>query len=119
MMKTAILFTRHEKCQLSTYGILEISHDQNSNSNVLIEKLKSAVTKWIKETPQGKIAWNHSCNDLNVGDLASYENEPTLAPYLKEQGIQLKFLSMNDDANHFDFDLVLANYEEITTNEVR
>lgn len=52
-------------------GSISVWHNQ---PNLDVEKaIRCAVTDWVKETEEGKKAWEDSCCDFNYGDLVTCE----------------------------------------------
>ena len=45
--------------------------DKNMTDGKLRDKISQAVLKWRETTKEGDTAWEYSCEDFNVGDLAA------------------------------------------------
>jgi hypothetical protein len=56
-------------------------------------RIKTAVDDWLKNTDQGRAAYQESAQDFNVGDLLQYVGEPSLVERLAEQGVNAFELS--------------------------
>lgn len=77
--------------------------------------LTAATTNWINTTEEGRNLWSYSCEDLNIGDLASssaFQDEAFLAA-LRERGVEYVdcFVGGCDDATPYDE--VLVNKQEV------
>lgn len=101
------LFLTTEKAIQSVY------HGEDGESPVqrVLGLLDKALSKWIEETPEGREAWDSSCGDLNIADIATYEHDtdPSLAPYLKAEGISINRVEVVGSNNSLPFDTVLAH----------
>lgn len=67
-------FVREESGRTSTMTIVRLTtrkpvRTAEQKTKTIIE----AVSKWVKDTDDGKECWNQSCADLNIGDLACYD----------------------------------------------
>lgn len=72
--------------------------------------ISSAVTEWINETAEGKDAYEESCGSFNIGDLALHQDDETLGKYLKEYGIELLSVEVEDGMDsQWEFDETLVN----------
>lgn len=72
--KTVLPFLRHEEGTVTTIAIVELT--TRKLVPVVGDKLRAlstAVTAWVKSTKDGKECWRLSSNDLNIGDIASYD----------------------------------------------
>jgi hypothetical protein len=114
-MNTQITFKRQDCAFLDQFAVITIEHAQNEAPKHILAAFCRGVTKWVEKTSTGKKAWEDSSEDLNIGDLiASHEGDPELAKYLKLQGItSWECTYWLSDRNVFDYDLVLADPEEI------
>lgn len=73
--------------------------------------LVNAITSWVEQTQEGKKLWLQTCKNLNLGDLST-ALDPTLLPYLAQQGIETLQIDTNcvEDACYlWTYDNVLAN----------
>lgn len=50
----------------------------------LRDAVSQAVLNWREKTEEGKMAWEESCEDFNIGDLVDYV-EFAIEPNLKEE----------------------------------
>jgi hypothetical protein len=76
-----------------------------------LKAIKKAVTQWVKNTTAGQVAWKHSSNDFNVGDLSQYTNDVTLEPYLHKAGIMALNIEVfyGDCDRSWAFDTILVD----------
>ena len=96
-----------------TYAIVKATISQPELRYELKFKaaLVRAITSWVEQTQEGKSLWIHTNKDLNLGDLSA-GLDPTLLPYLAQQGIEALQVDTNcgEDACYFwTYDNVLAN----------
>jgi hypothetical protein len=80
-----------------------------------LEAVRTAVTHWINTSLEGYEAWQQSCEDLNIGDLANHEQSSLLQSSLNAVGIfgfriELTNTSPNDD---WQFDSLLVNWDDV------
>ena len=78
---------------------------------VIVQKV---ITDWINNTKQGKDAWIYSCDDFNIGDLASHTTNDYLIAAFKKEGIsdftiKDEYPKSNTDIWHFDTILIDIN----------
>jgi hypothetical protein len=112
-MQTSVLFNRNESGNPKTFAVLTFTSKQSQDPKVLIEKLKAAVTKWINTSTGGDDAWGYSGGDFNIGDFASYEDDPELNKCLSDEGITVNVALMNEPDAVYPYDAVLANEDEV------
>ncbi len=112
-METTLLFSRNEGLNLETFAVVTFACEHTQDPSVLIEKFKSAVTAWVKQTSVGDKAWTYSGGVFNIGDYASYQNDEALTRFLSEEGLTVRILMMNDTSGAIPYDLTLANTDEI------
>lgn len=74
-----LVFVRQEGLSMTTSMYCEFRSEDGVTPG--IEQLKTAVTRWLNETAAGRKAWLDSCEDFNIGDLASHSTSDLLAPY--------------------------------------
>jgi hypothetical protein len=53
----------------------------------LRQALQAAVTAWTRATPDGLAAQQDAGKDFNIGDLSQWDRDPSLHPFLAQQGI--------------------------------
>lgn len=113
MSTTTLLFARHENASISGFGVVTITSDVSKDPKVLIEKFKAGVTDWVNSTKAGKEIWDYSEGELNIGDLAGYEQDESLADCLSEYGIRFEIDVLDGCGNVLPYDTVLANDADI------
>lgn len=121
-----IFFTRRDGLKVTDTAELELylttqeaiftvchGSDGDAHEERALGLLNKAMSKWIEETNEGRDAWESSCGDLNIGDIATYQHDtdPTLTPYLEAQGISIKRVEVMGANNSLPFDTVLAHPE--------
>lgn len=110
-MKHRILFSRREGFDITYAATCEFEakapDDTHANSFMI---LSDAVTRWVKETDEGKEMWGYSSRDANIGDLATMCPEGALEPY-GIKGLALHLFSGDEFAN-YDAHLVDWDDEE-------
>lgn len=122
-----VLFTREDTFRISNAAILTVTLDAQARARVLpsgdkppalaetqervLDLLEAALSRWIEQTAEGQAVWKASCEDLNIGDMATYglHKDPTLTAYLAEQGITILSLNTLSDMAHVEFDRILAS----------
>jgi len=71
-----ILFTRDEGDGNTTIALVSILTRRVMNyTESKIGAVKEAVGRWVKNTKAGAECWKQSSEDLNIGDLAMYNEE--------------------------------------------
>jgi hypothetical protein len=111
-----IPFVREEDGKNTTYAVLKVrlapKASQLSNKTI-VEHLAALLTLWIAKTKEGRKAWQQSCGDFNIGDLAQVEEEFKswiLHIKLTAVGIQdFEIIGIEDNDQPINFDKVLAN----------
>lgn len=86
---TTLVFLRHEKSQVPNIAVLSLRTLLENDRDVM-EALIGATTEWVSTTTAGRDLWDFSCNDLNIGDLASstaFTDEAFLAA-LRARGVE-------------------------------
>jgi len=82
----------------------------------LLKRFVEAVTAWVRNTQEGKEAYDQSDQDYNVGDLANDIDQPSLAPYLEAHGLldlEIDIYSDDDFQNNWTSDTHLVNAEKL------
>ena len=79
----------------------------------LFVPIKRAVTRWIDETEEGKLAFESSSEDFNVGDLSCELGDEGLIERLIAEGIHnLKIETFSSDSSCWEYDDHLYEGEE-------
>jgi hypothetical protein len=115
-----IPFVREEDGKSTTYAILKVvlkPKDATLSNKAIVGYLTVLITMWIAETKEGRKAWQQSCGDFNIGDLAQVEQEfKSWVPHsqLTAVGIQdFEILGIEDGDNPIYFDKVLVNQNNL------
>lgn len=116
-----IPFIRQDGLEVNTLAIVKVEVKDSLSADDAVEILKAIVTKWVKETEDGKDCWDNSNGDLNIGDLSLYESDFSewAKPHLKKAGITDFEIPINVSVNEsrlFDELLVDAGDIEETEN---
>jgi hypothetical protein len=118
-IKTVITRDSHEE---STVAVIDADLEMDddvwpSAENDLLPRLRRAVTAWVSETKDGRLVWQQSNHDLNIGDVALFIDRagrtPTsFWPYMTRQGIKaISVYTASSDVNRdwsFDSHLVIT-----------
>lgn len=59
----------------ATFAIVSAMTTNISNEHTFLARLTEALTEWVRTTKEGKKAWEYSCYDFNIGDLAGLFEE--------------------------------------------
>lgn len=114
---------RREGLTISTLAIVvaDVSDEfmdgkESCEGDALCGALTSAVTDWVNGTDEGRLLWEQSSADLNVGDLGAALPEPTLEPYLAAYGIESLSIEIvnGSDVLGWDYDTVLVEKSELS-----
>jgi len=76
-----------------------------------VDAVSRAITAWVRNTAEGKNAYADSSEDYNIGDLSQDQEDPTLQPFLRAEGIERLTVEIQaeDEADEYwtyDFHLV-------------
>lgn len=77
------------------------------NASALRDALVKAVSDWVDRTTDGREAYEENGKDFNVGDLAQWDDDPTLLKFMKLHGITgftLQIFSDPEPAYGWDYD---------------
>ena len=126
MHNTLLVFIRRE-LDISTIALATMQTKKKISMQSALKKLKAAVSDWVKNTQSGRKCYEYSggnvtreigkktldfCGgDLNIGDLASHEEQFLTDGqiYLKKQGLldfNIQFLGETEGT--IPFDTILA-----------
>lgn len=108
-------FTRkHGFSEIETLWLVKIDLiNMESGLDDALQALTASVTNWIKETEEGREAWEESCEDFNVGDLFLQSRE-LLRPFLEKYGIAgVDLVYQLSEGEEVSFDRILVNYETL------
>lgn len=115
-----IPFIRQDGLDIDTLAIVKVEAKDSLTSDDCVEVLKKVVTKWAKETEDGKDCWEQSGHDLNIGDLSLYESDFSkwAKPSLKKAGITDFEIPMNVSVHSTrPFDELLVDAGDIESEE--
>ena len=82
----------------------------------LLQRFAEAVTAWVRNTKEGREAYEQCSQDYNVGDLANDIGQHSLCPYLKAQGlldVKIDVYSDDDFQDNWTYDTRLVNAESL------
>jgi len=115
-----LAFARQEKMDITTSAQVTFKTEDSLTDEQLLKRLTAALTEWATHSQKGYKAWEDSCNDFNVGDLAHWldDNASELdrtepGYYLAKQGLHFVDLRIGDYSQHWPFDAVLMNGDDI------
>jgi len=99
---------------LTTLAIVRIATTHNISTKRAFEKLQKAITNWVRTTRSGEECWKESDGDLNIGDLALYEQQFKKDMALKRFGIEeFEIIYCGETSEgSFPFDTHLVTKEE-------
>ena len=103
-----INFVRNEDGISTTIAMVTATTNKAMSNDELVNAIDRSVSNWMNETDIGVEAWADSCEDFNIGDLVDYSTDPSLTPYMQEQGIEGLTIITSDGDNCFDFDRILG-----------
>lgn len=110
-----ICFTR-----IDGHGILDamivLAFQGPDTQEDAMRRLERAVTQWVEETETGKLVWQQSNEDLNIGDIVDFMIDPfsSLVPFLIRHSIhQVDHLYTLTETSMEPFDTILAHPKEI------
>lgn len=81
-----------------------------------LRAVSRAVTQWVKETEEGKVAYCDSSEDFNVGDLSLYLDDPDLINFLRKEGIynlKIHTEDVREGNQYWTYDTLLFNRGQI------
>ena len=115
-IETTIPFIRTEYGKATTIALVKFTLTKKMTKDQILKALTTLLTQWVKDTKEGKKAWENTGGDFNVGDLASYEGEFCgwlVHSKLTAKGIiNFEFLE-NGDMDIEIYDRVLMNADEL------
>jgi len=104
-----LVFVRTEGMRgLTTLAVVQVECVRDLPTSDALSALEDSITEWVKATQEGHSLWLASCQDLNIGDLASHGTDG-LGPYLRKNGIlDIAFLYLGGMDVVIPFDRVLS-----------
>jgi len=85
--------------------------DIDLDPNSVMDLLVVAVTEWVSNTAEGQLAWKHSSEDLNIGDLSNYLRNISLQDSLHANDIwelDINIVGTGDSPSRYIYDTVLV-----------
>jgi len=111
--ETIIPFIREE----GLMDLIKVITYKKMTSASIIQAFKKCLTWWVKNTEEGHKAWQDSCGDFNVGDLAMWEDiVNTSMPHSKLTAngiVDWKIIECGDPSDIISFDKILVNYKDL------
>jgi len=92
---------------IDSMAIVTIRHATVMRPSELRTVVCEGLTHWVSTTNEGRFAWDASCEDFNVGDLADQGVPDPLSEWLAERGIAIQSVDTLHDDAMADFDMVL------------
>jgi len=95
----------------TTFAIVKYELSGDGDDRLFFGKLGLALAQWMTETEDGRIAWNNSSEDFNIGDLSNYYKIESLQPYLSRVGItmlEIEIITDSDPCYFWTYDTVLG-----------
>lgn len=93
-----------------TMMIVKLSFTLDVDLKKALRKLTEAVTLWVKTTDEGRACWKQSDKDLNIGDLALYdETFQTWVRAQAELNKESRFIELTD----FEILYTLCNEDKV------
>jgi hypothetical protein len=106
--KMIVPFIRQEVDGIKTIALLQFTVTRKLSQKALLNAFIRLITKWVKETVEGRKALDYTNGDFNVGDYALHE--ATIHDYLphaalKREGIvdiEILYNGETDGAELYD-----------------
>jgi len=96
----------------TTFAVIEWSGVPRQE---LFHRVKRAVTEWVRTTEAGRIEYENSSEDLNLGDLSNCDDDPALVALLTANGIthfDVEVYSDSDYPGIWTYDSQLVESED-------
>ena len=106
-----IILPRHGENRIAI-----VKCDYRGSLTEAMGQIVKAVTKWVKETDAGQVAWAGSCEDLNIADLESIifgdlDTSINFCTYLNEfevYNLDIELFGDSDCPVNYTYDTVLV-----------
>ena len=99
-----LVFTRPET-DGGTVAIVSLIPMDGPFASDIFARLVAGVTRWVASSEEGREAFEYSSEDLNIGDLADCESQPSLVTALEGAGISdFHVIEMFDNNSVLPFD---------------
>ena len=114
-----LAFIRYGKFNsISNLWVVRIATTKAMTRDGALDALIASVATWIKKTAAGHSAWEQSSEDLNIGDLAQYLDDPDLQAQCRTDGIEsVEILYELAGGDEVCFDRILAHGAELEPEE--
>jgi len=110
-LKTTLIFTEN-----NNFAVAIFNSTQTQDPKILLSKFKTAITNWIKLSPEGCAsygAWEDSEESFNIGDYANYVDDALLTQLLQEEGISVEVTIINQRESIIPYNTLLVLEEEL------
>ena len=80
------------------------------------DALRKAVSDWVDRTTDGREAYAGNGNEFNLGDLAQWDDDPTLLEFMKLHGITgfgIQVFCDTEPARGWDYDDNLVDEDRV------
>jgi hypothetical protein len=87
-----------------------------SDASAFRDALRNAVSDWVDRTTDGRESYAENGNDFNLGDLAQWDDDPTLRKFMKLHGITgiaMQVFCDTEPAPGWDYDDNLVDEEQV------
>lgn len=111
---TTMTFARHEDGDVTTLAVLVVEHERPMPMIEVNSELVSAITEWVANAASGKVAWQESCHDFNIGDLCEHMEDTDLARYLHARGMLIRSLETVDVGPAQPYDRLLVDTDNLS-----
>lgn len=108
MHNTQLTFIRQGTRGVENLLVLGIDSEQPLTRETAMTALRNGLSAWAK-TPDGLKAWDHSCEDYNVGDFLGDMDHPDLVALLKAEGIVKVDVVFELETGTFTYDKILIH----------
>lgn len=107
-----VIIKRQSQKEL-TFAVVTAEFTGEQSVSAFKNAVSTALGNWMSNTPKGKIAWEVSCGDFNIGDLSDYnvQKGSELYPFLIDQGVDKLVI---DVASFHDVEQLLVwSYDDV------
>jgi hypothetical protein len=114
MKKHELLFLRKAsgfKGGIENALIMCVETTEHVRRSEVLTRFKSAVTKWVNTTEEGREAYLDSSEDLNIADLDGHFNDAEFIACLSEEGLHNAAITYSyEDGSEVEYDHHLVNF---------
>ena len=101
----------------NTVAILTCNQTSDiADAGAFRDALRKAVSDWVDRTTDGREAYAENGNDFNLGDLAQWDDDPTLLEFMRLHGIggfAIQVFCDTEPAPGWDYDDSLVDEERV------